>query len=351
MAIREGKWDCKSCGAKGNRGPTLQCENCASPRPKDVEFYLDDEEGTTNRIVTDEKELKKAQEGPNWVCSSCGSHNELSFVECESCGNPKDFETDRDVKLKQSVNYFDKFKKKQSPTHDAPPESKPSPFWTFVKWLAIAIIFFFILTIPEKSIDVVVKSHVWSRSIVFEENKFVQESDWSLPAGAINVTQASEVHHYNQVQTGTQRKTRTVQVKTGSRRVKCGTKNLGNGYFEDVYCDEPIYSSQQESYDEPIYRQDPVYQTKYYYTIKKWVPTEPVKLSGEGINPVWPVYKGEHENREKKRDEIYVLKVEDPSKKTHQEKMDLKKWSSIKDGAILKAKKSLIFGTYYGLKD
>ena len=53
MSIREGKWDCKTCGQKGNRGPNTYCGACGSPRPDNVEFYLPDnaEEITDQALI------------------------------------------------------------------------------------------------------------------------------------------------------------------------------------------------------------------------------------------------------------------------------------------------------------
>jgi hypothetical protein len=46
----------------------------------------------------------------------------------------------------------------------------------------------------------------------------------------------------------------------GAEQVKAGRRDLGNGFFEDVYRDEPIY------------RERPVYRTRVSYDVQRWVP-------------------------------------------------------------------------------
>ena len=60
-------------------------------------------------------------------------------------------------------------------------------------------------------------------------------------------------------------RTRTVKVKEGEERYVSGQRDKGNGYFEDVYSTRPVYEDREEEY-----RDVPVYQTKYLYTVYEW---------------------------------------------------------------------------------
>jgi hypothetical protein len=51
--------------------------------------------------------------------------------------------------------------------------------------------------------------------------------------------------------------------QVGTRRVKAGHRDLGNGFFEDVYSDEPIC------------RERPVYRTRVAYDVQRWLPPGP----------------------------------------------------------------------------
>ena len=86
----------------------------------------------------------------------------------------------------------------------------------------------------------------------------------------------------------------------------------GNGTFTEVPHERPVYTTEYytETVQQPVYRQVPRYQTKYYYNVWRWTPSRDVAASGEDHNTSWPeVELGENE-REGRRSEIYVFTVE-----------------------------------------
>jgi hypothetical protein len=105
----------------------------------------------------------------------------------------------------------------------------------------------------------------WQRAIAVEVQKTVRERAWEgeVPGGAREVSRAREVHHTDRVQTGTQ-------------KVKVGTRNMGNGFFKDVYEDRPVY------------KQDPVYRNRITYDITRWVRGRSVEAKGADQSPLWP---------------------------------------------------------------
>ncbi|MBI5368122.1 MAG: hypothetical protein HZA54_13865 [Planctomycetes bacterium] len=144
--------------------------------------------------------------------------------------------------------------------------------------------------------------------------------DWEgqVPAGARELSRSQQIHHYDKVQTGSRTRTRThtervqvgtertshtERVKTGTRRVKTGTRNLGNGYFQDVYKNEPVYGNKTvystkpryenrtrtETYQEPVYEQQPRYRTKIRYEIDEVVEVRRETAAGAApAEPRWP---------------------------------------------------------------
>ena len=120
----------------------------------------------------------------------------------------------------------------------------------------------------------------------------VTEQAWEgeVPSGARVLGSSREVHHVDHIQTGTRTRTRTVseRVQTGTQRVKTGTRNLGNGYFEDIYENRPVYEnrSHQETYQDPVYVDRPVYRQRIRYEIEKWMPDRDAKAEGRDHNAV-----------------------------------------------------------------
>ena len=85
MAIREGRWDCASCGLVANLGRDLRCAGCGRPRGK-VRFYLPANEPA----VVDAERLAQAQAGPDWICAYCQASNRSTSAACTGCGAPRE---------------------------------------------------------------------------------------------------------------------------------------------------------------------------------------------------------------------------------------------------------------------
>ena len=66
----------------------------------------------------------------------------------------------------------------------------------------------------------------------------------------------------------------------------------GNGTFTEHTKQVPVYKTEyyEETHQEPVYRQDPVYATKYYYDIDKWFDSgRDYPSSGTDQNPYWKI--------------------------------------------------------------
>lgn len=342
MAIKIGRWDCAQCGHAGNAGPITRCEKCGASRPEDVVFYLDDD----SEIVNNVNKIKEAKSGADWVCSFCSTHNKVSQTICQSCGNDRDI-TDGDESLKEKTHLY-----KQNSKSD----KKPFKLGKGFKRVLIAIVsffaLFFLLALFTSDIDVTVNGFKWERSIEIEEYKKVIEEDWNIPDGAEKIDSYQAVHHYNQIADGTETKTRTVQKQVGTEKVKVGEKDLGNGYFEDIYEDRPIYEDEEETYEVTKYKKIPVYKTKYKYSVFRWKDAGTIEASDNKKPAYWPKdvrLDDANKFRIKKRNEKYFLLL-DYEGKINTVALDFKLWEDTNVGDILKAEKSTIFGTFLGLK-
>lgn len=285
MAIREGAWDCPSCGRKRNRGPAKFCGGCGAPRGADVKFYLPDDA----RVVTAADELAKAQAGPDWTCAYCQGDNPADAGFCSGCGATKD------GKPRPVISVVSSGDAAPPPLPLASPKGEKIAKGCGIgclSLLALMAVFWF-LGRPKEA-ELTVAGGRWERAIGIEAMKTVEEEAWEgeVPSGARVLSTRQEVHHQDKIRTGTQRKTRTVseEVRTGTERVKVGTKDLGNGYFEDEYEDRPVYQSRshEETYEEPVYREQPVYANKIRYEIDRWEPVRQAKISRQDRSPVWP---------------------------------------------------------------
>ncbi|HYN22670.1 MAG TPA: zinc ribbon domain-containing protein, partial [Thermoanaerobaculia bacterium] len=308
VAIREGVWDCPHCGRKGNRGPEKYCGGCGAPRGEDVKFYLPEDAPE----VTEANALRRAQAGPDWTCPYCEADNPSDHAFCSSCGAARD-----GSKLRQVVEH----RKDAAPPPPPPPPAKakiPLKKGCLIgcAGLAALVALLWFLGRPKET-TLTVSGHRWQRTIAIEELRTVAEEGWEgeLPSGARTLSSEREIHHKNRVQISTETRSRTVteRVQTGTERVKVGERDLGNGYFEDIYEDRPVYEDREreETYEEPIFREDPVYRTRYRYEIEKWMPAREEKAGAQDREPRWPEPGLRPQQREGQRSETYEVLFED----------------------------------------
>jgi len=346
-----------------NLGPKTHCEACGAPRPKNVKFYLPSDA----EIVQDEAQLAAARAGADWICGHCGGHNKTAHTECQSCGNPRD-ELSEDVELAVKEYALNEVPNEGLRKEDQPGEryralrkqqaGKPfAKFNTLVKvalfggLLALLAGWLLLLAFP-KAIEVEVSGFRWQRNIQFERYEAVQEEAWQVPQGAFNVSSFRAIHHYKRVSRGYETRTRQVRVKVGEERYVCGQRDLGNGYFEDRYCTRPIYDYRQETYQEEVFDDVPVYKTKYRYYIKKWNRKPEYKRHTAGMDhqPKWPELPGPStEWREGPKSERYFITVKEPNGRTHEVEVGPRFWEGLREHERLPAAKMRIFGTFRGI--
>src|SRR5690606_30750204 len=240
MAVREGLWNCTHCGT-ANRGRDMACLSCGKPRDPEVEFYLADETAQ----VKDADLLETARAGADWSCEFCGTDNRASLISCRQCGAAKGSSPNREAGQFHQIGAAQPGAAQETgsgaPTPGGREAGGKSPKPKFVLPLAIlgvvALVVAGILLFSQKDIGLEVVSAGWERTIEVEEEQLVRRT-----APEAQGPRSARILRTWTEQAGTER------GQVGTERVRTGSRDLGNGFFEDVYQDRPVYESR------PVYR-------------------------------------------------------------------------------------------------
>ncbi|NMB75446.1 MAG: hypothetical protein GYA21_10010 [Myxococcales bacterium] len=305
MAIREGRWDCKYCGRVGNRGPDNHCLGCGAPRDQGVKFYLPPDAAE----VTDTAALERAKKGPDWRCGYCGDDNPADAKFCGGCGAGSD-----GSEGKRAVREI-RDQPPAAPKPVTPPGGKKKILGIVLGVVALVLggLWFFVFRTHNE--DLTVTGHSWERVVEVEKFKTVTEEAWEgeVPAGGREVSRSREVF-------------RTEKVQTGTERVKVGTRDLGNGYFEDVFEDRPVY------------RDNPVYRDKIRFLIERWKKDRDLSASAKDLAPRWPEVKLAEKEREGRRHEIFRVHLRDKEGKERVfQASDEARWRTYQPGQSYRA--------------
>lgn len=370
MATYVGKWDCPVCGTKRipgwKDGRTVErCPACNAPSTG--KWYLDDRE----MAIGNPEEVAKAKTKRNWKCGHCGHMNDAEDQECDACGNPKDAESDdnqliareydglkqpktgEDVEdiatqeMGEGTAETEKGYSKSGRAERAAYEVK-AKLMRKRKWIVAGVglglvAFVIFLLMWKKEVEVKVVGFAWERKVDIENYGPIQESSWSSPpSGAYSISSQSEIHHYNTVVID-----RRCHTETSTE--VCGTTDNGNGTFTDRYC------TTEHEVCEDITREEPVYQTRYYYTIDRWHFDHTEQAKGDNKNAYWPVFSQTKTSpsvwREGKKGEEYWLKLLREDNTIESQDVPFERWNKTKDRQVLLGYKNVVFGYWMGLKD
>lgn len=266
----------------------MNCTGCGARRGADVEFFLDNDAAP----LADEALLREANDGPDWLCETCGGSNRFSAGFCKTCGAPRGTSTFRPVTVTHSNP-----SQVAGGTRGAARASGWTPRDTVIGLtaglIALGAVAGLLLIIAllslggggrssqkafgpsaqkasepgadprysiSRNLELTVDRVEWKRSVVVEVYREVVSEDWedSVPADARVISQRQDVHHSDRVKVGSHvvQEHYTERVRAGSHavtesytdreyggteRYECGTRNRGNGYFETVYCTRPVY--------------------------------------------------------------------------------------------------------------
>ena len=356
MGTIEGLWDCPICGRKRIGGLTRDCPSCGRPRGEGVEFYLP---GEGSRRYLSAAENSKRTGKPDWYCRHCESLNSDAQDYCESCGAPKTDETYFDVLNSKSAKPEPSRPFGSDPDRESPTSSSRYPSYSphvsnnsgllkkilgisgIVAVAAALVVGLIFLLIPkEKELTIMQKS--WERCIFVEMYKTVDENSWTLPSDARDVSTRQEIHHYVQVLDHYETRMVTKSRISGYRDI-IGYRNNGDGTFDEyVAGQEPIYEYYQEAEQVPVYRDVPIYQTKYYYKVDRWRSERKVETNGTNSDPQWgePNLTKKEEGKvslgderiSSRSQEYKIIGLDNSGKKEKEYKLSLpyEQWNSLK---------------------
>jgi hypothetical protein len=373
MAIREGLWDCQWCGQAGILGRHKECSQCGRSRPEGTKFYLPG----NAPAVTDKKLLDIAQVGPDWLCEHCSSSNSNDRTHCAHCNAPRGSSPSQAVKdhataaVPQSGD--------NAPAEPPPATTQPLAYTAqpavptrraipvaFLIGIAALCLCGFIFTSllrtnssdaptfppptstpivtptptipPYHEITATVSGFQWAWVISIERLTAVTQTGPAVPLDGRLLSQAQVIDHYVQVLDHYDTLTTQIpeQVQVGTNTYVCGQRDLGNGFFEDIQCTDPIYETRYriETSQQPVYRDDPVYVTQYTYEIDQWVYAREERASGTDQEPYWPAVTLADDEREGSRSQWYEVRFNDAAGNLYTWVADESEWHSFALGNL-----------------
>ena len=335
--IIEARWDCPSCGKKLIKGRYKNCPACGRGRGPEVAFYVAD----PNDIVA----ADVPEKGPDWLCEYCGAYAPYSAKFCPNCGAAKGEDAQSYHEVQQAAAEKESQQAQSMQQERAPQQKSKFPLLLLV--IAAVAIFLFARGTSTHDTNMTVDATAWQRQVTIESLNWVDESGWSLPSGAELTTSRREIRSYNTVLDHYETRTRQVPERYISG-YETKYRDLGNGYMESY--EVPIYDTRyvEEQYQAPVYRNDPVYGTKYYYRVQRWQYARTETAQGE-TDPYWPEFTlKDGTERESGRSELYRMSFVDKDGKRFVETLPYETWSRYKKGDGVSVKLNG-FGKFEGI--
>lgn len=361
--IIKGYWKCKYCNTEDIDGLIDICPNCGRQKSEDVKYYM---KGAN--IEVSDKELEKAGikreecdgNHKDWICNYCNQLNNFSDLTCQACGAHKNESTheygqiykeiqktnNKIEEIEDLINKTDNNSQQDDFYYYSVPEKETYKSESIFKKISCYIPQFIITGFlvflamwgfwPLKE-EVRVESFSWERNITIEEEKTVQESGWSVPSGGRVYAEKEEFKEYIQVldHYETVVETKSRQVIDYYDTIYTYSDN-GNGTFTQHSHKTPVYKTEYytETHQKPVYREEAVYATKYYYEIERWYDAENSYSSGKDQKPYWNTnYILKENERDINRTEKYTVYYDNKD----YENLSYDKWinMTVGDGFIL----------------
>lgn len=306
--LQEGRWACPSCGSIV-LGRYESCPSCAAPRPAGVRFFLPDDEP----YVVDPNLLADAQSGVDWSCDSCGGANKGSIngarvQACVHCGEGRDHsDADETVRtLSSAPRNADealRLEKAAKRTHaqtrkevrSVPLSSRqpqPHSFGLITAVLLVVVVLVGLVTslLWTYTAPATITGGAWEHTVTTEVYKRLKREGFNPPADATITRTERREERKDRILTGYSPKTSMQRVAAGVESYPCGTRDMGNGYFQAMSCTRTRYVQQPVTTQEPVYRWIPVYGDYAFYTIDRWVDDTKSTASGSlHQEPTWNI--------------------------------------------------------------
>ena len=295
MAIRMGYWDCPSCKHKRIDGPDAECPTCGQPREDDIEFYTDDDAA----VVEDPELIRQARLGADWNCQYCGVDNKAGKVECNTCGAGPDGSKSREQRVIMDAPADSEAA--LGPAAAASGESGGKG-GLLVVLAVLAVIgglvwFFFMRTTDAK---VTVTGSTWTKTLQIEKRTIEKKEAWAdqVPSDAKIIKK--------------KKKKRLKRVQDGTKKVKVGKKDLGNGMFEDVYEKRPNMVDKK------------VKDHWVSYEVIRWIQGKQMRSDAkDGAEPADPEFNPSKKKRVGKRTSVLVVTVKTAEGTSHSSAADV----------------------------
>ena len=396
----EGYWDCQYCGCTEIRGRFKSCPNCGHGRDASVRFYtkeideahaISSEEFQRQTAEADKNshsssanysEAQTVTSGPSlfdrkegqgkgdasdehdatdWYCDYCDSYNPATVDVCRNCGAKREMSSgvtyaqtmgqvartyDAQGNLVSERDLSARTKPKPQVQQTASSAKKTSPFGiirlVILGLVALLAVSCAVSCLFPSTKDITVESFDWERTIGIEKLTTVDDSGWTLPTGARLDHKSEEIREYQQVLDHYE----TVPYEVSEQvldhyETYTTTVDNGDGTFEVEEHQEPVYTTEYhtEYREEPVYVSVPIYDTKYYYEIEKWVHERDVTTSGKDHKPYWGETKlapasgkyGTGEEREASRTGTYGVTDSEGKRYTADEDF----WRSLEKGQTI----------------
>lgn len=277
--VYEMLWDCKFCGTRKLLGKTHRfCPNCGAAQDDEARYFPSDDEKVA---VKDH-----VYYGADRICSSCDTLNSANSQFCQQCGAPlENAQTAQLVSDDQVIRAGESFKT-TGPRNieqerfaekmdaaglqiDGKPKAKASR--SLLKFgcigiIALVVVFVALAVFWKREATAIVTGHSWAREIAIESYAPRSENAWcdAMPMDGYNVSRRSEVRSYRQIPDGEE----------------CSIRRVDNG--------DGTFSERQEC--RTRYREEPIYDTKCYYTVNRWGFARSVTATGQSLadQPYWP---------------------------------------------------------------
>ena len=369
-------WHCDACG-NIIRGDNRTCPCCGRPIPNNNHYLMPDDpevikarnqnriiignpiirtadtytddDGIESDVVPDDLESYR----PNWTCDYCGYQNYYSYLTCQGCGASR---------AGSKADYFgNDFNNNNSTSNNSSetvqqstePKSESSKFSSLKqhaghlihRGIILSIIVCLVWLFIPITRTATITGFEWERVIDVETFTECHESGWSVPNGALVTKQKSEIHHYDKVLDHYETKTKQVAHKEFDGYTTT-YKDLGNGQSKVVQTPKYKTVYKTETYKEPVYRQEPVYRTKYYYNIGRWKETSTLCTAGIDQQPYWhetdlPTYVDSPKYNDQKlgdRHETYSARIKDDKGKNQLVNYNYDAWKKLEVGSEIKYK-------------
>jgi hypothetical protein len=195
----------------------------------------------------------------------------------------------------------------------------------------------------------------WKWIISVERLETFTQTGPAVPPDGRLLNQTQVIDHYEQVLDHYETITTQIpeQVQVGVQTYVCGQRDLGNGFFEDIECTQPIYETRYrtETTQQPVYRNDPVYVTQYTYEIDQWIYNRYHGTTGSREEqPYWPVITLAENEREGGRLQQYEVHFIDAAGNVYRWMTNEEEWRTYTIGDVYRLEVNN-FGTIFQILD